>query len=285
MFQPMVALSLQQQLEIATQIAIEAAALVRTYDGSNVNVQTKDGSEPVTEADRKASELIVAALNNEFPKDAVLSEEAPDDGSRLENDRVWMVDPIDGTRDFIRGDEGYAVMIGLCIEGRPRIGVVSQPPTNKTYGALIAEEPAGNQAWVQIGDSTRTKLSVSRRTQSEGIRLVASKSHRGPEIDAVRQALGVSDEINIGGVGLKMGLVAEGLRDLYVYPGDKTKLWDACAPEAILTAAGGQVTDMSGAPLVYTDKELHNLNGIIASNRLLHADVVTTLSKASLPNA
>ncbi len=260
------------ELDVATKIALEAAALVSRYHGTNLKVDHKAGDEPVTEADRAANDLIVRRLRAAFPDDAILSEEMPDDGSRFHNRRVWMVDPIDGTRDFIRAENGFAVMIGLCIDGRPVVGVVSQPPTHLTYGAAV-----GESAWCQGPDGVRAPLRLSTLKAPPGIRLVASKSHRTGEIDAFRTALQITDEINVGGVGVKIGLVADGRRDLYVYPGGRTKLWDSCAPEAILVAAGGRLTDIFGTPLPYTDPELHNKNGLLASNGPLHDLVVQTL--------
>jgi 3'(2'), 5'-bisphosphate nucleotidase len=236
-------------------------------------VAHKHQGEPVTEADHAANDLIVGRLRAAFPEDAILSEELPDDGSRLNNPRVWMVDPIDGTRDFIRGDTGYAVMIGLCVEGRPRVGVVAQPSTGVTWGGAV-----GETAWREQPDGSQTPLAPSSRKEPPGIRLVASKSHRTQDIDLFRQALGIGDEMNIGGVGLKVALVAEGSRDLYVYPGGRTKKWDSCAPEAIITAAGGRLTDTFGALLVYTDVDLYNSGGLVASNGPLHDLVLSTIA-------
>ena len=110
------------------------------------------------------------------------------------------------------------------------------------------------------------------------IRMVASKSHRSETIDRVRAELGISDELNVGSVGLKLGLIAEGLRDLYVNPAGHSKLWDACGPEAILAEAGGRLSDVTGAPLDYRGAELGNVRGLIASNGLLHDEVVRRLA-------
>jgi len=264
---------LAAELAAAHEIALEAAALVRGYHGPSTQVSHKHQGEPVTEADHAANSLIVARLQAAFPDDAILSEELPDDGSRLTHARVWMVDPIDGTRDFIRGDTGYAVMIGLCIDGRPRVGVVAQPSTRITWAGAVGEE-----AWKELPDGQRVPLAPSSLKEPPGIRLVASKSHRTQDIDPFRQALGIGDEMNIGGVGLKVALVADGSRDLYVYPGGRTKKWDSCAPEAILIAAGGRLTDTYGDPLVYTDADLYNAGGLVASNGPLHDLVVSTIA-------
>lgn len=259
--------------DLALQIALEAATLVRSYQGRPVKVDHKHENEPVTEADRAASELIVARLQAAFPDDAILSEELPDDGSRLGARRVWMIDPIDGTRDFIRGDVGFAVMIGLCVDGRPAVGVVSQPPTGVTWTGA-----AGLGAFRYDPAHSRSPLRPSAREAPPGIKLVASKSHRTGEIDTFRDALAIEDEMNVGGVGIKVALVAEGSRDLYVYGGGRTKKWDTCAPEAILVAAGGRLTDVDGAPLIYTSADLLNRRGIVASNGRLHDLVVSTIA-------
>jgi 3'(2'), 5'-bisphosphate nucleotidase len=266
-------MNLARELDVAYTVALEAAALVRTFTGPNMRVDHKKENEPVTEADIATSALIVSRLRAAFPDDAVLSEEIPDDGARLKASRVWMVDPIDGTRDFIRGENGYAVMIGLCIDGRPQVGVVSQPPTGVTWAGAV-----GETAWREQPGQPRTPLHPSARKEPPGIRLVASKSHRTHDIDLFRQALGIADEINVGGVGLKVAMVADGSRDLYVYPGGRTKIWDSCAPEAIIIAAGGRLTDTHGQPLVYDQPDLLNRNGLIASNGPLHDLVVGTIA-------
>jgi 3'(2'), 5'-bisphosphate nucleotidase len=265
----------QHELVTARAIAVEAAALVAHYRAGQLIVDSKAGDEPVTNADHAASALIVEKLRAAFPDDVVLSEEIPDDGSRLGRPRVWMVDPIDGTRDFILGDDGYAVMIGLCVDGRPTVGAVSQPATGKTYTGIL-----GVGAWLDRRESPdlRQPLRTSTLAGPPGIRLVASKSHRTPRVDAVRKALMIDDEWNVGSVGLKIGLVAESLRDLYVYTGGRTKVWDTCGPEAILHGAGGRMTDMDGRPLCYTERDLYNRRGIIASNGPLHDLVVDTIA-------
>ncbi len=262
-----------RELAVARDIAVAAAAVVKSYVGRPVRIQNKAGNEPVTEADHAANIMIVERLARDFPGDVILSEEIPDDGLRHGERRVWMVDPIDGTSDFILGDNGYAVMIGLCIDGRPTLGVVSQPTSGKTYEGVV-----GEGAWLQIGAGDRVPLRTSQLTGPPGIRLVASKSHRTPRVDAVRLALQIEDEMNIGSVGLKIGLVAEAARDLYVYTGGRTKMWDTCGPEAILAAAGGRITDVDGHPLMYTGTDLYNRRGIVASNGPLHDAVIAVLA-------
>jgi 3'(2'), 5'-bisphosphate nucleotidase len=262
-----------RELALAEEIALEAARLVRGYHGTDFAVHAKAGNEPVTEADHAANTLIVERLRAAFPDDVVLSEEIPDDGARQGRARVWMVDPIDGTSDFIAGNTGFVVMIGLVVDGRPRVGAVAHPLTGRVYGGVV-----GEGAWRQDADGARTPLHTSTLAGPPGIRLVASKTHRTPRVDAVKRALGVTDEMNVGSVGLKIGLVAEAERDLYVYTGGRTKIWDTCGPEAILHGAGGRMTDLDGQPLVYDRPDLYNRRGIVASNGPLHDFVIATLA-------
>jgi 3'(2'), 5'-bisphosphate nucleotidase len=262
-----------REFEIARAVAMEAATLVASFKGRPLGVEHKAGGEPVSLADLESSALMVRRLAEAFPDDAILSEEVPDNRSRLEKSRVWMIDPIDGTRDFLRGDPGYVVMLGLCIEGRPTVGAVAQPTSGNVWmGAL------GTGAWKEHPDGRREPLQVSGIQDTKDIRLVSSKSHRTDYYERFRRALGITDELALGSVGLKVALVAEGARDLYVYPGSQTKIWDSCGPEAILTAAGGTMTDSDGNAVCYTNLSLHNPRGLVASNGLVHARALEAIA-------
>jgi 3'(2'), 5'-bisphosphate nucleotidase len=259
-----------EELARALELAREAGALVRSLQSGELGVEMKPGDEPVSVADRRASELIMAGLAAAFPADPVISEEAPPAPGAFGAPRLWLVDPIDGTKDFIRGEDGYAVMIGLVSDGRPVVGVVHQPAADRTFYAT----PAG--AWMAIAGQT-TPLAVSSIASAGEARLVASKSHRSADIDRVKERLGIGDEQNVGSVGVKLCLIAAGVRDLYVNPQAKTKAWDTCAPEAILVRAGGRLTDLLGAPIAYEGDLLHR-RGLVASNGHLHDEVVQKLA-------
>ncbi len=271
---------LSHEIDVARRLVREAAALVRRCAEQPVSVKYKDADEPVTDADLAANALIVSGLAEEFAGDAILSEELPDDGSRLGRSRVWMVDPIDGTRDFVRGQPGYVVMIGLCLDGRPTLGAVAHPSTGVVWSGVV-----GQGAWREQPDGRRVPMQASSLAEPRGVRIVVSQSRRSPQIDAFRLALGVTDEMSVGSVGLKVALVCQGERDLYLYPGEQTKLWDTCGPEAILTAAGGRMSDMDGRPLDYTKADLNNRSGVVASNGPLHDLVIQALATARGKNA
>jgi 3'(2'), 5'-bisphosphate nucleotidase len=259
-----------RELQLALELArIAGAEAVRLRNG-DLTVEMKPGDEPVTAADRRASEIIVAGLSAAFPADALISEELPSTPETLSGHRVWLVDPIDGTKDFIRGGDGFAVMIGLAIDGVPAIGVVHQPTIDRTFFVT----PDGGAHVLQAG--VLAPLQVSTVATAGEARLVASASHRTADIDRVKTELGIQDEVNVGSVGVKLCLIASGVRDLYVNPGAKTKSWDTCAPEAILAAAGGRLSDLFGRPIEYR-KELAHRRGLVASNGHVHAEVVGKL--------
>ena len=272
--------SYASEIEVASLAARRAGALAAGYLHAGLTVERKEGDEPVTRADREASDLLVAAIGAAFPHDLIVSEEAPEAAARLGTlERVWFIDPIDGTNDFIQRLPGFAVMVGLCVDGEPTVGVVFQPMTDKLYTAA-----PGHGAWLERAGGARSALSTTATTTVEELRLVASRSHRTAQIDDVKRVLGVSDELNVGSVGLKLGLIAEGTRDLYVNPASKCKAWDTCAPQAILTAAGGTLTDVHGRALGYGSITLGGARGLVASNGAAHAGVIAKLAPLFAPS-
>lgn len=270
---------MKRELEVARSLARQAGVLVMRLRQAPLDVELKPGDEPVTIADRAANELIVRALRDHFPDDAIISEELPPTPNAAGARRLWLVDPIDGTKDFIAGGDGFAVMIGLVVDGRPCVGVVHQPSIDRTFFAT----PDG--AFVDTAGTT-APLAVSTVASASAARLVASASHRTRDIDRVKSQLGINDEHNVGSVGVKLGLIAMGVRDLYVNPWPKTKAWDTCAPEAILAKAGGRLSNLFGEPITY-GQDLRHPRGLVASNGLVHDEVVEKLTPlfASLRSA
>lgn len=265
----MAELNLDAELVMALALARGAGQVVLRMQRGELGVEMKPGDEPVTIADKRASKLIVDGLSRQFPKDAIISEELPPPSGALGSSRVWFVDPIDGTKDFIRGETGYSVMIGLCLDGHPILGVVYQPALDRTFFAT----PDG--AWMETGHEKR-ELAVSDVSDVTRIRLVASKSHRSDKLDEVKQALGIANEENVGSVGVKLCLIAMGDKELYVNPWPKTKPWDTCGPQAILERAGGRLTDVHGAGMDYA--RLVSPNGLVASNGRVHDAVLARLA-------
>lgn len=266
---------LTHELPIVEQLVREAGALVLDYYNTGVDVAWKEGNEPVTAADQAANQHLVLGLQRAFPEDGILSEEGRDDLARRERRRVWIVDPLDGTREFIGRIDEFSIMVGLAIEGAPALGVVYQPVTDLLYrGApgLLAE---------MVQNGVVQPLAVSRVADSTQMRLVASRSHRDPLVNAVRGQLGITQDQPSGSVGLKVGLLASGLCDLYIHPAPGLKEWDTCAPDAILRAAGGAIGDVWGRPLRYNQVDVRQRQGLAASNGVIHGQIVAVAAAAS----
>ncbi len=265
-----------REMRVALALAREAgAAILDLYEGPLIVEQKSPAPdyEPVTQADKLANELIVSRLTAEFPDDGILAEESADTARRLGKTRVWMIDPLDGTSGFIDGNGDFAVQIGLSVDGQSVLGVVYQPLTGVLYRAV-----RGGGTWVERPEFPSERAEVSNHGELSTMRLAASRSHRSPRMDKVVQAFGLKEEVNRGSVGIKVGLIVEQQCDLYVHLSPQTKQWDTCAPEIILTEAGGDLTDLFGQPLSYNRTDLHNRNGIVASNGIVHRKIIQSLA-------
>ena len=264
---------MEKELEVVRQLAREAGHILMQHYATDTQVQWKGHDDPVTAADKAANEMIVQALQQHFPHDAVLSEEAPDDRTRLQHERVWMVDPMDGTKQFIERIDEFAVMIGLAIAGEPRVGVVYNPAVDRMFYAAT-----GLGAFVEEKWSTK-RLQVSPVADTAQMIAAMSRSHHSPVVDRIRALLGIRGERRSGSVGLKFGLIADGQAHVYIHPGSRTNQWDTCAPAVILCEAGGTVTDRTGAPLDFNTPEVRNMTGIVASNGVRHAEILAAVAR------
>lgn len=267
----------ERELRLALRLAREAGAAILEYYSGPLRVESKVGAdehtEPVTVADRVANELIVSGLQREFPADGILAEESIDTERRLTKRRVWMIDPLDGTNGFIARDGDFAVQIGLAVEGQCALGVVYQPLPDVLYWAV-----KGAGAWIERAGFAPERGRVSDETKVTRMRLAASRSHRSPRMDKVVRALGMKEEVQRGSVGVKIGLIIERQCDFYVHLSPRTKQWDTCAPEIILTEAGGRITDLFGQPLLYNHPDVQNRNGLVATNGAAHDSVIELLA-------
>lgn len=263
-------------LRVACELARSAgAAILEHYEGP-IDVEQKhydDDVEPVTQADRIANELIVNGLKREFPDDGILAEESVDTKRRLGKSRVWMVDPLDGTNGFIDGNGDFAVQIGLTEEGQCVAGVVYQPLTGVLYRAV-----RGEGTWIERPQFEPERAHVSNQIVLSDMRLAASRSHRSPRMNKVITQFGFREEVQRGSVGIKVGLLVEQQCDLYIHLSPRTKQWDTCAPEIILTEAGGRMSDLFGYPLSYNVPDVQNRNGLVASNGASHDQIIETLA-------
>ena len=229
----------------ARRLALEAGRTIMAFYRDGTAVETKDDHSPVTEADRAADRLIVAGLRAADPRIPVISEEStePCTPAAPTGGRFWLVDPLDGTREFIVRTGEFTVNIALIEAGRPVLGVLHAPAQDETYVA-----DGRGQAMHFVGDGAPQAIRA-RPVPEENPVVIASRSHRDAESDAFIAALRPSRTASAGSA-LKFGLLARGEVDLYPRFG-RTMEWDTAAGQAILEAAGGHVRDLSGRALRY----------------------------------
>jgi 3'(2'), 5'-bisphosphate nucleotidase len=251
---------LRSQLETASELVREAGRMLLEIYATDFGVAYKTAADPVTEADRRANAFLVGALRERFPGDGIVAEESAEHGDAARAGRCWFVDPLDGTKEFIAKNGEFSVMLGLAVDGRAVLGAVYQPVVDKLYRGAVGEGAELLKA------GARSALRVSDLARPAELGLVVSRSHRAAETDAVVKRLGISRERPSGSVGIKVGLIAERAADLYVHLSGKSSKWDACAPDAILCAAGGRFTDLFGDAIDYRDRAMLNARGLLACN-------------------
>lgn len=266
-----------QELQTAIDVAREAGDAIMNFYHEGFEVEEKSESrhysEPVTNADKASSKLIVGALSDAFPDDAILSEEEVDDTERrLSKSRVWMVDPLDGTKGFTEKAGDFAVQIALTEGGKPVLGVVFQPMADVLYYAA-----RGEGGFVSENGDDPRKLGVSDISDFEEMTLAVSRSHRSSRMNQLVEHFGFSNEYPHGSVGLKVGFLARGVADIYIHLSPHTKFWDTAAPQIILEEAGGRLTDIFGKKIRYDIADVKNHNGIFSTNGTSHRKAVDHL--------
>lgn len=250
---------------IAVDIARRAAEAILAVRAGGFAVEMKGHDDPVTAADRAANEIIVDALRATFPDDTIVAEESAIPATR--GRRVWWVDPLDGTKEFVAGIPEYCVMIGLAIDGRATVGAMVVPTT----GLTLSGDPKG----AFVGDD---RVTLGPRST---LRLVTSRSRRSPRLDGISAVLGGPPEVPCGSVGVKIAKVLLDEADAYIHPGGGPKLWDLCAPEAIVRAAGGVFTDERGVEIDYTRTDIAHDTGMVVSSREMHAQLLHAIAISS----
>jgi 3'(2'), 5'-bisphosphate nucleotidase len=227
---------------------LEAGAVVLAVRDGGLDVERKADFSPVTEADRAAEVVILGHLRRLAPGVPVVAEEACAGGSVPSvGGAFFLVDPLDGTKEFVKGGSDFTVNIALIRDHLPVLGLVFAPATGALYGGV-----AGAGAWAATvrNDAIVERRAIHVRPAPDGpILVVASKSHRTPETDAYIGRYDVADLVSAGS-SLKFCLVAEGAADLYPRMGT-TMQWDIAAGDAVLRAAGGRVETLDGAPFPY----------------------------------
>jgi 3'(2'), 5'-bisphosphate nucleotidase len=274
---------LNHLLEEARQAARSAAGAIgdiyqQYLSGGSIDIRDKGVDDPVTAADMSANRIITHTLGEAFPHHAILTEEEPHTWSGTGHEWVWMIDPLDGTRDFIKANGEFVTMVGATHHAEPTIGVVIEPATGLE---LFACKGMGAYKGSLSQPEKSSQLTAPQAPDLKGLRIAISRSHRDSKVDELIRLLDVQTEISSGSVGRKMALVINGQADLYVHPARGTKLWDTCACEVIASEAGLVLLSGTGEPIEYLrpDGDVENHYGLLVCSPAMAEKVVWATRK------
>lgn len=261
--------------DVMLACALGASEIVKSiYHQEDRGIAFKIGDDPVTRADKEANQFLIEALSAALPGVPIVAEES--DPSTYAGypsaSAAFFVDPLDGTREFVARNGEFCVMVGFAEEGRATVGVVVCPTWDKAYVGA-----PGYYAEVVDGAGAREPIRVSSIVALSDARALISRSHKSEATDRILARLGAKELRPYGSAGLKATQVASADTDLYVHPGPSGMLWDSCAPEAIVRAAGGRMTDARGRDIDYRRPTLANMDGVLAANPRLHAAALEKL--------
>lgn len=230
-------------------LSIDAGKKILEVYASDFEVQSKGDESPLTQADLTAHYCIVAGLESLTPGMPIISEESglPEFAERGQWERYWLIDPLDGTKEFVNRNGEFTVNIALIDNHKPVFGVVHVPVQNKTYVGC-----EGHGAECRDTDGNAQPITVA-AASSDPVRVVGSRSHRGASLDAYLENLQEYDMVSMGS-SLKFCVIAEGNADIYPRLG-LTSEWDTAAAQAVIEQAGGKVVTLDGEPMKYNAKE------------------------------
>ena len=283
----------QHLLEELRRLSWGAADILLAYGrgeqppyGFPAALSVEDGGEgPVSAADLAVNQWLLEGLAAAFPNApwTLLSEETAKEqltpGQPLAAEWLWILDPLDGTKDFLQGTGEYAVHLALARHGEPVLGVVLLPEMEELWFGLLADGAgaagAAGRAWCENRSGDRRPASLSPRRELGELVLVASRNHRDQRLEQLLAALALGDTRAIGSVGGKVATILRGETDLYISLSGKSapKDWDMAAPEAVLRAAGGAFSHADGRALRYNDGDIRQAGCLIASHGASHREL------------
>lgn len=262
--------SLIPEFEIALDAAIKAGKEIMKIYKTDFESKNKKDNSPITIADLKSNKIIKDALSSTGW--TILSEEDKDDKIRLKQNRVWIIDPLDGTTDFINKTGEFTVMIGLVDRNKPFLGIIYWPAEDTIFAAQ-----KGNGSWMYVKGSWK-KISTSKISKLSECRAVGSRHHLSETEKKILEKLQLTKFTSIGS-SLKVGKISNGEADVYLTTTKKMKEWDTCASYCIISEAGGKMTDMRGNDLSYNNKTVNHEKGILVTNGLVHDGIVEEFKK------
>lgn len=251
----------QHFLEEAIYAGLEARKLILEVYGQTFSVETKDDNSPVTIADKRADSFLKEYLHKRFPDHGFLTEESEDDLTRLDKDYVWIIDPVDGTMDFVAKDGQFATNIALCYKHEIIVGVIVIPITGEVYYAT----KGGGSYYLKDGVSTR--IHVNDKTDDLTC-LTSVFFFNEKELALINKHRDKISKINRFGSSIKSCKIAHGLAEISYRVTTRTKEWDSAAPQIIVEEAGGVFLEPSGKRITYNKEDYHNHHGYIIANRI-----------------
>ncbi len=274
-------MKLSPLLNKLTDIAAAAGDIVLQSYQTTYEVEFKGPNDPVTSADKAANSLICTALSSEFPNWPIVAEESDPEtfGDFRSADHIFFVDPIDGTQEFLDRTGEFVVMIGLVKGERAVAGVIHAPTTGLFWAGEV-----GQAAFQFRRNDSAILIAPSQTNQLTESHILVSRARRSVRLLEQLKAIRASTVRALGSAGLKGAMVAEGKADAYLSTGRAGKRWDACALDALVTAAGGSVSDSEGRPIDYLGPSLANDRGLVASNGALHQVLLGKLAATSATN-
>jgi 3'(2'), 5'-bisphosphate nucleotidase len=266
-------MQLNAEKTAAIELADQAADIaLEVYNREFLWEEKGDDRGPVTEADRKVNEFLVNQLKERFPDDTVVGEESKK-SVNLNAERLWIIDPIDGTKDFLRKNGEWSIMIGLTIGGHAVLGLVYQPTEDKLYVGVDKQGTTlrhkGEWSEIHVNDSD----------DPEAGKLVRSRSHPDSRIDTFRDNLGIGGEYRHGSVGCKLAQISEQRADLYLNLSGKCHMWDTCGPEVVIREAGGDLLTFDGERIDYSGSETQVTAPFFATTAALKPKVLAELAR------
>ena len=252
----------ERELEVALEAVNSVRELILDiYNSGDLGVEIKDDNSPVTKADKAADKKIREILSTAFPLYSLLTEESMDDKSRLKNDYVWIVDPIDGTKDFVAKNGEFTVNIGLSYKHKAVLGVILVPVTGEIYYATL-----GNGSYYKKNkDSEPIRIHCNKKIK-DVTTLVSNFHSNQTEMDMIKKHSDVIKHQRKLGATLKGCEIAKGNAEMSYRFSSNTKEWDTCAMQIIVEEAGGHLLRFDGEPICYNREDVYNKDGYIICN-------------------
>ena len=254
---------LNKELEVSLN-AVKAASkvIMEVYTSNDLGVEIKSDNSPVTKADKAADNIIRGLLSSAFPSYGLLTEESIDDKSRLNKDYVFIVDPIDGTKEYVAHSDEFTVNIGLSYKHEPVLGVIMIPVTGEIFYAVKGEGA------FYLKDENAKPIRIHCNDKTKDLTTLVSRFHSNQtEQDMIKKHSDVIKHQRIVGATIKGCVIAKGEAEMSYRFSSNTKEWDTCAMQAIVEEAGGLILKFDGTPIRYNREDVYNRDGYVIVNR------------------